>query len=60
MDVSFDVVYPTADETAPPLDEGMPPLLVGTVEITGEGGWQASGTFSAPLCTPLDFSFACE
>lgn len=59
VNVDLDAVLPPVEATSPPLDEGAPPLVTGTITLSGPG-WAVSGTFSAPLCTPLDWSFACE
>lgn len=60
MDVTFtDAAIPTVEQTAPPLDESMPPVLTGTLSITGNG-WDLHGTVDATLCTELDWYVFCE
>ncbi|MCA9661182.1 MAG: hypothetical protein KC486_22770 [Myxococcales bacterium] len=57
--VTLEITLPSMEETTPPLDENAPPLATGTLEILGDG-WKVSGTFTAPLCTHLNWSYACE
>lgn len=54
-----ELMLPPEEATAPPLDELMPPLVSGTLHITG-GGWDVQGSFTAPLCTELDWTPFCE
>lgn len=54
-----DVVIPTLEQTSPPLDESTPPVVSGTVKLSGDG-WDVSGTFSATLCTELNWIIPCE
>lgn len=53
------VVIPSLAQTSPPLDEAAPPVLSGTLTISGNG-WDLAGSFSAPLCTTVDWSLPCE
>lgn len=54
-----DPAIPTTEQTAPPLDEAMPPVLSGTLHITGNG-WDVHGTVDATLCTELNWTVFCE
>lgn len=54
-----DAVIPTVEQTSPPLDESTPPVVSGTLKLTGDG-WDVSGTFSATQCTELDWIIPCE
>lgn len=54
-----DLALPPDEATAPPLDEATPPVVSGTLHITGNG-WDVQGSFTAPLCTALDWTPFCE
>lgn len=54
-----DAVIPPVEQTSPPLDEAAPPVVSGTLHLTGNG-WDVHGTFTAPLCTALDWTPPCE
>lgn len=54
-----DLVLPPDEQTSPPLDEAMPPVVSGTLHITGDG-WDVQGSFTAPLCTALNWTPFCE
>lgn len=54
-----DVVMPPLEQTPPPFDQGEPPVLSGTLSLTGNG-WDVQGAFTATLCTELDWVHACE
>lgn len=60
LDIALsNAVIPTVEQTSPPLDEGAPPIVSGTLTLKGDG-WDVSGTFTAGLCTELDWIIPCE
>ncbi len=54
-----DPAIPTIEQTAPPLDEAMPPVVSATLHLTGNG-WDVHGTIDATLCTELNWFIPCE
>ena len=54
-----DLVFPPDEQTAPPLDEAMPPVVSATLHLTGNG-WDVHGSFTASLCTTLNWTPFCE